>query len=173
MKIFILGYMGSGKSFLGKQLAKSFDYQFVDLDEEIEKKQKASISEIFERKGEVFFRKLERRMLEEVLDSQTSSIISLGGGTPCYGDNLELIKNAGDATTVYLKWNINTLTERLFAEKDHRPMISHLKDKEKLEEFIRKHLFERGFYYNQSEHIINCDSLSPEEIIAEIKSRLG
>ncbi|MDX1545073.1 MAG: shikimate kinase [Christiangramia sp.] len=173
MKIFLLGYMGSGKSYIGKQLAESLGYLFTDLDEEIEKKENSSIPEIFEKKGEVYFRKLERQMLEKVLLSQTSSIISLGGGTPCYGDNLEIIKKAGDATTVYLKWNIATLTERLFAEKEHRPLISHLEDREKLEEFIRKHLFERGFYYNQSEHIINCDSLSPEEIIKEIKLRLG
>ncbi|MCM8568051.1 shikimate kinase [Gramella jeungdoensis] len=173
MKIFLLGYMGSGKSYIGKQLAVSLGYEFIDLDEEIEKKENSSIPEIFERRGEVFFRKIERQMLEEVIQSGTSLIISLGGGTPCYGDNMELIKQAENSTSIYLKLKVENLTERLFKEKDQRPLISHLEDKEKLEEFIRKHLFERGFYYNQSQHIINCDSLSPEEIIREIKSRLG
>lgn len=173
MKIFLLGYMGSGKTYIGKQLAHYLDSRFIDLDEEIEKRQEASISEIFSKKGEIFFRKIERQMLEELLLSESSSIISLGGGTPCYGDNMDLIKRTMDATTFYLKWDVDTLTERLFAEKDHRPLISHLESREKLEEFIRKHLFERGFYYNQSEHIIDCNSKSPEEIISLISERLG
>ncbi|TBW28342.1 shikimate kinase [Gramella sp. KN1008] len=173
MKIFLLGYMGSGKTYIGKQLAERLGSRFIDLDEQIEKKQGASISEIFEKRGEVFFRKIERQMLEEVLRSDVSSVISLGGGTPCYGDNMDVIKNTDNATTIYLKWDIATLTERLFTEKDHRPMISHLETREKLEEFIRKHLFERGFYYNQSEHIIDCNSRSPEEIIHQINELLG
>lgn len=173
MKIFLLGYMGSGKSYIGKQLAESLGYLFTDLDEEIEKKENSSIPEIFEKKGEVYFRKLERQMLEDVIKSGTSLVISLGGGTPCYGDNMEIIREASNSTSFYLKLKVENLTERLFKEKEHRPLISHLEDREKLEEFIRKHLFERGFYYNQSEHIINCDSLSPEEIIKEIKLRLG
>ncbi|MCG9970757.1 shikimate kinase [Christiangramia crocea] len=173
MNIFLLGYMGSGKSHIGKQLAEDLGYKFTDLDEEIEIQEKANIPEIFESKGEVFFRKMERHMLEKVLKSDSSSVISLGGGTPCYGNNMEIIKESPTATTIYLKLKVENLTRRLFSEKDHRPLISHLDSPEKLEEFIRKHLFERGFYYNQSEHIINCDSKSPEEIISEIKTRLG
>lgn len=173
MKIFLLGYMGSGKSFIGKQLSQSLGYKFIDLDQKIEERENTSISEIFEKKGEVFFRRKEREMLEEILLSDDSLVISLGGGTPCYGDNLELIKGTENAITFYLKLKVENLTRRLFQEKDHRPMISHLKDKEKLEEFIRKHLFERGFYYNQSDHIINCDSRPAEDIIEEIRQKSG
>ena len=173
MKIFLLGYMGSGKSFIGKQLATALNYKFIDLDNEIEREEGATISELFEKRGEVFFRKRERKLLEELIAIQDSAVISLGGGTPCYGDNMDLIRNAEDSTSVYLKLGIDSLTERLFSEKESRPLISHLEEKEKLEEFIRKHLFERGFYYNQSDHIINCDSKTPSEIISEIRKSLG
>lgn len=173
MKIFLLGYMGSGKSYIGKQLAARINQRFIDFDEEIEKSENCSIREIFEKKGEIFFRKLERKVLEEIIVLNEDAVISLGGGTPCYGNNMELIKASKDVTSFYLKLNINTLTERLEAEKDHRPMISHLEAKEKLEEFIRKHLFERGFYYNQSDYIIECNDISSEEIISKIQENLG
>jgi len=173
MKILLVGYMGSGKSYIGKQLSERIDQKFIDFDAEIEKRQKATISEIFQKKGEIFFRKLERTILEEIINLNENAVISLGGGTPCYGDNMELIKNNKDVTSFYLKLNIETLTERLEAEKAHRPMISHLNDKEKLEEFIRKHLFERGFYYNQSNHIIDCNERSAEDIVSEIQGELG
>lgn len=173
MKIFLLGYMGSGKSYIGKRLSDKLGYDFLDMDNQIEEKEGKSISEIFDKKGEVYFRKLERRTLEELIQREDPAVVSLGGGTPCYGDNMELIKNASDITSFYLKLNITNLTDRLDKEKEHRPMISHLEDKEKLEEFIRKHLFERGFYYNQSDHVISCDEKSADEIIAEISEKLG
>lgn len=172
MKIFLLGYMGSGKSHIGKQLAERINQNFMDFDEEIEKREKATISEIFQKKGEIFFRKLERKVLEEMIDLNEDAVISLGGGTPCYGNNMELIKSGKDVTSFYLKLNIGTLTERLEAEKAHRPMISHLDEREKLEEFIRKHLFERGFYYNQSDHIIDCNDKSADDIISKIQQKL-
>ena len=173
MKIFLLGYMGSGKSYIGKRLSDKLGYDFLDMDNQIEEKEGKSISEIFDKKGEVYFRKLERRTLEELIQREEPAVVSLGGGTPCYGDNMELIKNASDITSFYLKLNIANLTDRLDKEKEHRPMISHLEDREKLEEFIRKHLFERGFYYNQSDHVITCDEKSADEIIAEISEKLG
>lgn len=174
MKIFLLGYMGSGKSLVGKTLATSLDFDFIDLDDQLEKKEGVSISEIFAKRGEVYFRKKERMLLEDLINSKDDDkIISLGGGTPCYGDTMDRIKAADESVSFYLKLSIETLTERLFTEKDHRPMISHLQDKDKLEEFIRKHLFERGFYYNQSDFVVNCDSKTPEVIVEEIKSKLG
>ena len=172
MKIFLLGYMGSGKSHIGKRLAEKINQKFIDFDEEIEKRENSTISEIFQKKGEIFFRKLERKVLEKMINLNEDAVISLGGGTPCYGDNMDLIKEAGDIVSFYLKLNVETLTERLEAEKEHRPMISHLEDKAKLEEFIRKHLFERGFYYNQSDYVLKCDNKSSDEIITEIQQKL-
>lgn len=173
MKKFLLGYMGSGKSYIGKQLAERIDQNFIDFDEEIEKRENSTISEIFQKKGEIFFRKLERKILEEIIALNEDAVIALGGGTPCYGNNMELIKANNEVTSFYLKLNIENLTERLEAEKAHRPMISHLEEKDKLEEFIRKHLFERGFYYNQSDYIIDCNNISSEEIIKKIQESLG
>ncbi|MFV8224715.1 shikimate kinase [Christiangramia aquimixticola] len=172
MKIFLLGYMGSGKSFIGNQLAESLGCEFLDLDNEIEKQCDMKISEIFTRKGEVFFRKAERKMLEKLLKFDSPAVVALGGGTPCYGNNMEMIKAEEDVASVYLKLNIENLKGRLLKEKDSRPMISHLETEELLEEFIRKHLFERGFYYNQSDYIVDCNSKTSQEIIAEIKERL-
>lgn len=165
--------MGSGKSYIGKRLAARIDQKFIDFDEEIEKRENSSISKIFEEKGEIFFRKLEKQVLEEMIQLNEGAVISLGGGTPCYGNNMELIKEAEDVSSFYLKLNIDDLTDRLNKEKSHRPVISHLDSREKLEEFIRKHLFERGFYYNQSDHIIKCDSKTSEEILDEIQKKLG
>lgn len=173
MKIFLLGYMASGKSYIGKRLAERIDQKFIDFDAEIEKREKSTISEIFATRGEIYFRKLERKVLEEMIGLDADAVVSLGGGTPCYGDNMELIKKMNNGTSFYLKLEVGTLTGRLELEKDHRPMISHLENKEDLEEFIRKHLFERGFYYNQSDHVIKCDSKSSEEIIDEILEKLG
>ncbi|MCP9201196.1 shikimate kinase [Gramella sp. GC03-9] len=172
MRIFLIGYMGSGKSFIGKRLAERIEQKFIDFDEEIEKIENLSISEIFQQKGEIYFRKLERKVLEQVLSQEQNAVISLGGGTPCYGDNMELIREANDAVSFYLKLSVQQLTERLFSEKDERPVIKHLQNKEELEEFIRKHLFERGFYYNQADHVIDCGGKDSEELITEITNRL-
>jgi len=163
--------MGSGKSSVGTIVSKKMDVHWYDLDALIENKEEKSISEIINTKGEIYFRKLERASLTAVLNKNESYILSLGGGTPCYGDNLEYIHKSG-ATTVYLKADIETLTERLFTEKSHRPLIAHLQDKAALNDFIRKHLFERGFYYNQAKIKITTEGKSPEEIANEISKEL-
>ena len=172
MKIFLLGYMGSGKSHLGKLLAETLNYQFYDLDEKIEMDHKAKISEIFSNRGEIFFRKAERKALEEMIQLDDNAVVALGGGTPCYGDNMEIIKNAAGVKSFYLKQDIQTLKGRLILEKDHRPMISHLETDAEIEEFIRKHLFERGFYYNQSDYIIDCQAKSASQITDAIQEKL-
>jgi shikimate kinase len=93
MKIVLLGYMASGKSAVGKVLAEALHVQFVDLDSFIEEREQLSIAKIFETKGEIYFRKMESVHLQELLNSKEFFIISLGGGTPCYGKNMEFIKN--------------------------------------------------------------------------------
>lgn len=172
MKIFLTGYMGSGKSVIGEMLAKKLNYKYVDLDDQIEVIQGKSINDIFEDKGELFFRKLESQILDDILEDTSNMIISLGGGTPCYGNNFERICEKKDTKSIYLKASIQTLTDRLFVEKIHRPVISHLETREALEEFIRKHLFERAYYYSQSDIIITVDEKTPETIVAEIMERL-
>ncbi|MFZ0489717.1 MAG: shikimate kinase [Salegentibacter sp.] len=170
MKIFLTGYMGSGKSVIGKKLAESLKYSYVDLDEQIEVIEGMRIDDIFNEKGELYFRKLENKILMDVLEETADLVVSLGGGTPCYGDNFEEIKSSGK--TIYLKASVQELTERLFPEKLYRPVISHLETRELLEEFVRKHLFERAFYYNQSDIIVKVDKKKPEEIVREIEEKL-
>lgn len=172
MKIFLTGYMGSGKSVIGKMLANKLNYKYVDLDDQIEVIQGKSINDIFEDKGELFFRKLESQILDDILEDTSNMIISLGGGTPCYGNNFERICEQKDTASIYLKASIQTLTDRLFVEKIHRPVISHIETREALEEFIRKHLFERAYYYSQSDLSITVDEKTPETIVAQIMERL-
>ena len=172
MKILLCGYMGSGKSTVGAILAAKLKIPFFDLDAEIEKSEKAQIPNIFKQKGEIFFRKKENQLLREFLKSENNFILALGGGTPCYGNNLELIQRDTEAKLVYLKYSVEKLTSRLFKEKSKRPLINHLQNREDLEEFVRKHLFERSFYYNRSDIIINCENLdavmATEKIIEEL-----
>ncbi|SHG53552.1 shikimate kinase [Salegentibacter echinorum] len=172
MKIFLTGYMGSGKSVVGRELAKILKYKYVDLDDQIELMQGKKINTIFEERGELYFRKLERQILEDILAQKDKMVISLGGGTPCYGDNFEIINKQENTKTIYLSASVAVLTERLFHEKLQRPVISHLETREALEEFIRKHLFERAFYYNQSEIIIKVDELRVAEVVTKITEKL-
>jgi shikimate kinase len=172
MKIFLTGYMGSGKSVIGEMLAKKLNYKYVDLDNQIELIQGKSINAIFEDKGELYFRKLEAQILDDILENNSNMIISLGGGTPCYGNNLERISAQKDSLSIYLKASVETLLARLFVEKIHRPVISHLETREALEEFIRKHIFERAYYYKQSDLSIAVDEKTPETIVAQIIEKL-
>lgn len=172
MKIFLSGYMGSGKSMVAQDLSSKLAYPVIDLDEQISLIEELTIPDIFNLKGELYFRKLESRVLEDVLEDPTSLIVSLGGGTPCYGINLELIKNFPDSKMVYLKASVEFLVKRLFKEKAQRPLIRHLETENDLEDFVRKHLFERGYYYNQSDLVVNVENKTPKEIANEIAEKL-
>lgn len=172
MKIFLCGYMGSGKSLVSHYLSQKSGFTKVDLDEQISLISESTISGIFEQKGELYFRKLETKVLEDILREPKSLIVALGGGTPTYGNNIQLIKDTVDARLVYLKASVNCLTERLHGEIDQRPLISHLNSKKDLEDFIRKHLFERSFYYNQADVTVIVDGKTPPEITQEIWKRL-
>jgi shikimate kinase len=172
MKIFLNGYMGAGKSLVGHKLSAELNYNFVDLDEQIELIEQTDIQSIFKKRGELYFRRLENKVLRDIMEKDEDMVISLGGGTPCYGDNLEWIKKSSGSKTVYLKATVKTLTDRLFLEKVHRPVISHLQTKPELEEFLRKHLFERAYYYNQSDIIVDVDNRDPEPIVKSITEKL-
>jgi len=167
MKIVLLGYMASGKSTIGREISKKLDMKFIDLDDYISKREKRSISEIFKVEGEIYFRKIEGSYLGEILNSKDSFILSLGGGTPCYSNNMELILNS-EASSIYIKASIKTLVSRLTAEKSKRPLVAKLED-DNLIEFVAKHLFERSFFYEQASITINTEDKSTEEITTEIK----
>lgn len=172
MQLALIGYMGSGKSTVGSLLSKILGVPFIDLDTYIETQEEATVTSIFENKGEIYFRKKEAIYLKEVLNRFPKLVMATGGGTPCYGTILKDLKTKEHTHLVYLKHGIDALTERLWQEKEERPLIAHLETKDLLNDFIRKHLFERGFYYNQSHTVIDCEALSPGEIVEKIVLKL-
>lgn len=173
MKIILIGYMASGKTAIGGLLSENLGIPFLDLDHQISEKQGMTISEIFQHKGEIAFRKMEMKTLKALLSEDKSYVLALGGGTPCYGRNLELLKQSPNTRVIYLRASLETLTGRLMKERMTRPLISHLESKELLEDFVRKHLFERAYYYNQSEIIVDVNSSNMAGIAAEIQRRLN
>ena len=171
MKIVFVGYMGSGKTTIGKLLAKKLKISFLDLDEVIEERLEDSISNIFNGKGEIFFRKKEHEYLNDVLTQKNNFILSTGGGTPCYSGNMDTMLELADYV-FYLKISIPGLVKRLILEKEHRPLIKNIDDGD-LPEFIGKHLFERNNFYLKANHIIECDNKDPEALVAEIQGLLA
>lgn len=160
-KIALIGYMGSGKSTIARILSDKLTMDFLDLDEFIEREMKMSITEIFDRYGVIKFRKIESEMLLKVARIQDDIILSVGGGTPVYGDNMKILNQY--FTTIYLRANVPTLYKRLANEKEHRPLIARVADQD-LAEFIGKHLFERTAYYEQSQFIVDVNAKSAVEI---------
>lgn len=158
--------MGSGKSTIGKILSNFVRIPFYDLDEIIEKRENKSINSIFKEKGEIYFRKIESTIFNQFISENNNFILALGGGTPCYANNHLTLQNS-DVNSIYLKSSVDTLTKRLNLEKENRPLISNL-NKEELNDYIRKHLFDRSHYYLQSKHIVNVDNKTIDEIVNEI-----
>ena len=170
MNIVLLGYMASGKSTIGREISKKLDMKFIDLDNYISEQEKSSISDIFKVKGEIYFRKIESTYLTEILNFKERFILSLGGGTPCYGNNMELIQNS-EVKSVYIQASIKTLVARLILEKSKRPLVAALENNQ-ITEFVAKHLFERRFFYEQASITVNIDNKSIAEIIAEARVAL-
>ncbi|WP_405570386.1 shikimate kinase [Winogradskyella sp. Asnod2-B02-A] len=168
MIIVLLGYMGSGKSTLGKELATVLKYSFLDIDDYIIENEKASISDIFKKKGEIYFRKKETEYLKEIISSSKNTVLALGGGTPCYGNNMNFLIDNANVKSFYLKLSIPLLAKRLFLEREHRPLISHINNEEELLEFIGKHLFERSHYYSQAQITLNTDHKTQKEILEDL-----
>lgn len=162
--VFLMGYMGCGKSTLGRALAEELGVQFVDLDAYIEERFGKKVSEIFAEMGEEGFRREERRMLEEVSE-MSDVIVACGGGTPCYFDNVGLMNSRG--ITVYLSVSIERLTERLTRPKAKakRPLIAQKSDDE-IRQFIIDALEKRNPFYSQA--LLRFDSTDIETAQATV-----
>ena len=154
-RIFLIGYMGAGKTTLGRALAAELGVEFIDLDCYIEERFRKTISQIFAEKGEEEFRNIERRMLHEVGEFE-NVIISTGGGTPCFFDNIEYMNSQG--TTVYLDVPVERLHIRLSIAKGKRPLIKDKNDEE-LMTFITEQLAKRAPHYSKAQYSFRADRL--------------
>ena len=165
-KVILIGYMAVGKTTIAQLLSEKMGVKYVDLDKLIEKKTNLTISEIFNLKGEIYFRKIEHQIFEEIMKNDENLIISTGGGTPCYADN-HLLLNYENSQSVYLKASMPVILEKLKSEKVTRPLVANQSEVE-LKEFVAKHLYERSYFYNQANFKIDIDNKNPEVIADEI-----
>ena len=161
-RIILIGYMGSGKTTIGRQLAMALGLQFYDLDWYIEMRYHKKVADIFADSGEAYFRDLERRMLHEVAEFE-DVVISCGGGTPCFGDNMQYMNQ--QAETVYLKASPEVLCMHLSMGRTVRPLILG-KEKDELLQYIKDSLTEREPFYTQAKHTLDVSLMDNYEKIA-------
>ncbi|MDA9905704.1 shikimate kinase [Cyclobacteriaceae bacterium] len=162
--IFLIGLPGSGKSIFGKSLAATLDLNHVDLDQVIESKTNKSIDALFEIHGEAYFREIEKNALQELLEKSSTDILSCGGGTPCFYDNMSRMNVAG--LTIFLDIPVSTIVKRI-AENHDRPLLKN----KNLEKKITQLRVERLQYYHQAQLIFN-ETHDPIESVGEIQSFL-
>lgn len=153
VRIILIGYMGAGKTTVGKALAKDMGLMFYDLDWYIETRMHKTVAQIFAERGEEGFRIIEKNMLHEVAEFE-DVVISCGGGTPCFFDNMDYLNQQGD--TVYLQASPEVLAAHLKMGKGVRPLLMGKTD-EQLHEYIRETLAKREVHYMKAKHIVNID----------------
>jgi shikimate kinase len=161
MRIFLIGFMGVGKSTLGRLVAETLSLRFLDFDLLLEEQQQMSISDIFARYGEVYFRKLEHDLLREVVQTNDQFVISTGGGLPCFHQNLHFMNSHG--ITIYLKSDAKAIADRLGHSTGSRPLVAG-KSSSELHLFVEETLSKRSHYYSQAHIVINLDLEAPKEI---------
>ena len=168
MKIFLIGFMGSGKSTIGRKLANYLHYDFVDLDKLIENKAGMKIADYFEKNGEESFRELERDTLQQMVFND-NSVIATGGGVPCYFDNMDWMYKEGKV--VYLSMDPKALADRLKHSKVSRPLIKDL-NQDQLIEFITQKLKSRDVFYQKAHCIVSGLDLTAEKLASYLELRL-
>lgn len=159
LQIYLIGYMGAGKTTIGRQLASKLSLNFIDLDLFIENRYSKTINQIFKEYGEAYFREIESNILKEIATFE-NVVISTGGGTPCFFDNIDVMKNNG--ITVYLETSPGILTKRLSPCKEKRPLIKDKND-EDLMLYIESNLKERIPFYEKSHLVFNTDKILQKE----------
>jgi shikimate kinase len=165
MKIFLIGFMGSGKSHWGKRLSDRLRLPYFDLDEVIVAAEGRPITEIFASDGEEYFRWKEQQLLEKYIDENSAFVCATGGGTPCFFNNIELMKKAG--IVVWLNTALDVLVQRLVKEKEKRPLIREVSDAE-LRSFILKKMNDRRLYYEQADLHIDEDQITLDDLLKQI-----
>ena len=167
MKIFLIGFMGCGKSTLGRKLATKLGYDLIDLDHQIEKNTGSTVGDYFSVHGEDAFRKLESDTLKS-FDYPKNCVIATGGGTPCFFDNIDWMNENG--TTIYIEMQALALAKRLESGMAKRPLLRDL-TAEGVVEFIENKLAEREKFYNKATLIMDGISLTADDIRVEILAR--
>lgn len=162
MKVYLVGFMGSGKSTLGTVMARKMGYDFVDLDNYIVEQERMSVAEIFASHGEPYFRECERKYLRQVSQKERDIIISTGGGTPSKGDNMDYMRSQG--TVIYLKLEPAMLRDRLLASHTVRPLIKD-KNPQELLQYIEDTLAEREKYYLKANLVVSNIGRDADRII--------
>jgi len=163
MRVFLIGFMASGKSTVGKKLSKKIGLPFVDLDDYIEEKYNTTIRLLIHDKGMDEFREIEKLSLETLINKNENILISTGGGTPFYFDNMKLMNEKG--VTIYLEVDIPVLVDRLVYAKKDRPLIWG-KSREDLTIYAKELFEKRQAYYNQAKHTISGKSLKIDSLVS-------
>jgi shikimate kinase len=159
MKIFLIGFMGSGKTYWGRQLSQKLGIPFFDLDEQVEEHAGQSVEDIFKNEGEEQFRQKEKDILHLITESHESFVMACGGGSPCYMNR--------SGTTIWINSTLDTLYDRLVSEKDKRPLIKELSG-EQLKYFIGKKFAGRKIYYEQANITVEDDPMMLDSMIQRI-----
>jgi shikimate kinase len=165
MKIFLIGFMGCGKTYWGRALSKKLGLPFFDLDEQLEEKEEKTINAVFQEEGEEYFRLLEKEVLYMLTESHESFVMATGGGTPCFYNNIGYMKQAG--TVVCINCSIECIFKRLVRGKGSRPLIKDLSD-EQLQSYIREKYAHRRIYYEQATTSVSDDNLKLEDLVSKI-----
>jgi shikimate kinase len=172
MNIFLIGFMGSGKSTIGMQIAKNNNWPLIDMDSIIEERQKKTISEIFASMGENAFRKMENHLIKELAQSD-NQVISCGGGAPCFFDNMDIMNSNGKS--VYLKLSPEAILNRLLSFPEEmrlsRPLLAN-KTTEQLKEYIDATLTKREPFYNTAKIIVLCDGLNVAQTVERVQKSI-
>jgi len=161
MKIFLVGFMGSGKTTIGRHLSEQIGFDFIDTDRFIEMQQGKTVSEIFAQQGEAVFREMERNILLEI-QKNDYTVVATGGGMPCHKDNIDIMRSCGKV--VYLKTSPKTLSWRLLRSHKVRPLINGKTEKE-LQQYIVEKLNEREPFYNRAHIVVPTENFSMEELL--------
>jgi len=165
MRIFLIGFMGCGKSTMGRALSASLNLMFIDLDTFLEERYFKSIPQIFAEEGEESFRRKERKVLEEVA-AFDNVIVATGGGAPCFFDNMELMNNSGFC--IFLDVEIDSLVTRLLRAKTERPLIKG-KSPDELRLFIEGMMQKRRPFYEKARYILKGKDILPEQVLELVR----
>lgn len=162
MKIFLIGFMGSGKTYFGKKLSQKINLPFFDLDELIEQHEQKSIVELFDSKGENYFRTIEKNILHDFAEANESFVLSTGGGTPCFFDSINYMNLCG--ISIWINTPTDILFDRLSKGKSKRPLIKNLTPSQ-LKVFINSKIAERKLVYEKANYVINESDIDFEKIV--------